>query len=86
MDSCIYRGEVKHIRYRPVRNAFTYRLFMLFLDLGELDKVFRNNWLWSVGKPNLAWLKRGDHFGDPKLTIEEAVRTLVEEKSGRQPE
>ena len=86
MESCIYRGKVKHIRYRPARNAFTYSLFMLCLDLTELDEVFRGRWLWSVGCPNLAWLKREDHFGDPKLTIADAVRNLVEEKTGRRPE
>ena len=86
MESCIYRGKVKHIRYRPARNAFTYSLFMLCLDLTELDEVFRGRWLWSVGRPNLAWLKRKDHFGDPKFTIADAVRNLVEEKTGRRPE
>jgi DUF1365 family protein len=59
---------------------------MLCLDLGELDQIFRNHWLWSADKPNLAWLKREDHFGDPELTIEESVRRLVEEKNGRRPE
>lgn len=85
MESCLYRGEVKHIRYRPARNAFSYRLFMLYLDLAELDEVFKGRWLWSVGHPNLAWLKRADHFGDQQVTIEEAVRNLVEAKTGQRP-
>ena len=86
MESCIYLGEVKHIRYRPARNAFTYSLFMLYLDLGELEEIFRDRLLWSIGRPNLAWLKREDHFGDPQITIADAVRNLVEEKTGRRPE
>lgn len=86
MESCIYRGKVKHVRSLPVKNAFSYRLFMLYLDLAELDKVFEGRWLWSIGRLNLAWLKRGDHFGNPDTTIEEAVRSLVGKKTGKRPE
>jgi len=86
MESCIYQGKVRHVRYLPVRNGFSYRLFMLYLDLGELDEVFKGRWLWSVGRPNLAWLKREDHFGESGTTIEEAVRELVEKKTGKKPE
>ena len=37
MDSCIYEGQVKHTRSRPAKHAFTYRLFLMYLDLDELD-------------------------------------------------
>lgn len=85
MNSCIYTGHINHIRYRPIQNSFSYRIFLMYLDLGELDHVFRGRLFWSVEKMNLAFLRRKDHFGDPMITIENSVRLLVEEKTGRCP-
>lgn len=85
MRSCIYEGEVGHARYRPREHRFRYTVFFLYLDLAELDTVFRGRWLWSAKRPNLAWLRRKDHFGDPSITIDEAVRRLVQERIGRRP-
>ena len=53
-------------RMAPVAHAFGYRLFMLYLDLAELDDVFRGRWLWSTRRPALAWLRRADYLGDPR--------------------
>jgi len=86
MNSALYVGHVRHRRTRPVGNAFTYRLFQVFLDLGELDEVFRGRWLWSTKRPALAWFRREDHLGDPALPLDEAVRRLVRERTGRRPE
>ena len=54
MYSCLYEGWVRHRRYAPRAHAFRYRLFMLYLDLDELDTVFRGRWLWSTRRPALA--------------------------------
>jgi DUF1365 family protein len=37
MISALYRGEVMHRRLRPRAHRLRYRLFSLYLDLGELD-------------------------------------------------
>jgi DUF1365 family protein len=89
MQSCLYFGRVSHRRHGgaadPVSNAFEYRMFMAWLDLGELDRVFRGRWLWSTRRPALAWLRRADYFGDPARPLEDVVRDLVEERTGRRP-
>jgi len=85
MQSCIYEGEVRHARYRPNENRFRTSVFFLYLDLAELDTVFDGRWLWSTKGFNLAYLRRKDHFGDPSVTIDEAVRSLVQERTGRRP-
>lgn len=85
MESAIYEGKVRHRRFRPVENVFEYRLFLMYLDLAELDQVFRKRWFWSVKRWNLAYLKRSDHLGDPAVSIDCAVRRLVQEQSGRRP-
>lgn len=82
MNSCIYKGTIKHARYSPVKNDFRYTLFMMYLDLAELNQIFRDKLFWSVDSFNLACLKRKDHFGDETISIEQAVRNLILDKTG----
>ena len=44
MKSSIYRGQVSHSRKTPLRHGFRYDVFMMYLDLAELDDVFRGRW------------------------------------------
>jgi DUF1365 family protein len=83
--SAIYRGEVRHRRFGPVENTFRYRMFMMYLDLSELPDLFEGVRFWSAYRPNLAWLRREDHLGDPSVPLETAVRDLVEERLGTRP-
>lgn len=86
MHSAICTGWLSHCRHQPRRHAFRYRLFMLYLDLAELDRVFAGRWLWSCTRPALARFDRRDHFGDPAEPLDESVRRLVEQHTGRRPE
>ncbi len=81
MHSCLYLGSLTHRRFTPRVHAFRYRLLMLYLDLDELDSVFRGRWLWSIGRPNVAWLRRTDYLGEPSVPLDEAVRRRVAEAS-----
>jgi DUF1365 family protein len=85
MISCIYEGGIRHARYRPKENRFRTSVFFLYLDLAELETVFNGRWLWSTKGFNLAYLRRKDHFGDPSQSIDEAVRNLVQTKTGKRP-
>jgi DUF1365 family protein len=86
MHSALYHGWLNHRRVAPRRHAFRYRLFMAYLDLAELDQVFRGRWLWSTRRAALARFDRRDHFGDPAQPLGDAVRALVAERTGRRPE
>lgn len=86
MQSCIYEGTIRHRRFRPTPNMFQYRLFFMYLDLAELPRVFDAHALWSIQRPNIAYFRRKDHFGDPDKPIDVAVRDLVADKIGRPPE
>jgi DUF1365 family protein len=59
---------------------------MVWLDLAELDAVFRRRWFWSTRRPALAWLRRADYLGDPTLPLDEAVRRRVHAATGRRPQ
>lgn len=85
-ESCLYEGRVRHRRFRPVEHAFSMPLFLVYLDLAELDGVFRGRWLWSTSRPALARFRREDHLGDPRVPLERAVRDLVEARTGRRPD
>lgn len=85
MKSCIYEGWIRHRRLRPKINAFRYSLFFMYLDLAELDTVFQGRWLWSVNKFNFACLRRRDHLGDPAVSLDHAIRDLIEQKTGKRP-
>ena len=58
---------------------------MVYLDLAELERVFRGRWLWSTRRAALAHFRREDHLGDPRVPLAEAVRALVAERTGRRP-
>ena len=86
MNSCIYVGKIRHRRFAPRPHEFTYPLFMMYLDLDELNDAFRGRWLWSCRRPALARFCREDHFGDPAESLSESVRNLVEQETGRRPQ
>ncbi len=86
MNSCIYQGVVRHHRRAPVPHVFGYRLYMMYLDLAELETVFKRRWFWSIERWNLASFRRADHVGDPAEPLEKSVRDLVQERLGRRPE
>ncbi len=85
MESCLYEGWVAHHRGGDVPHAFRFPLAMLYLDLDELGVVFRGRWAWSATGPALAWVRRGDHLGDPDVPLADAVRALVEAHTGVRP-
>jgi DUF1365 family protein len=85
MHSAIYHGSLRHRRFTPRAHAFSYPLFMVYLDLAELDCVFRGRWVWSTRRAAPARFDRADHLGDPALPLDRAVRDLVERRSGRRP-
>ena len=86
MRSALYVGSVRHRRMSKPPGEFRHRLFMVYLDLGELPRAFDGRWLWSARRPALAWFRRSDHLGDPGLTLEESVRRLVAERTGSRPQ
>ncbi len=85
MNSCLYEGAVRHRRFTPRAHDFSYRLFLLYLDLDELDTVFQGRWLWSTRRPAPAWFRRADYMGPPEQPLAESVRDFVESDCGYRP-
>ena len=85
MHSCLYEGWVRHRRTAPVAHEFRYRLFMVYLDLAEVDRVFAGRWLWSTERPAAARFHRDDHLGEARTPLNEAVRDVVARTCGAAP-
>ncbi|MFH1568886.1 MAG: DUF1365 domain-containing protein [Gemmatimonadota bacterium] len=85
MHSCIYEGWVQHRRRAPVAHGFRYRLFMMYLDLEELPSLFDGRWLWSASRRAAARFRREDHLGPADQPLDQAVRELVEKRTGARP-
>ena len=80
MNSCIYTGEVNHRRLLPKPHAFRYQVFMMYLDLDELPVLFSHDTWWSYLKPNLAYFKRSDYYGDASQPLKSEIFKLVKAK------
>jgi uncharacterized protein len=85
LRSALYTGRVRHRRHGPVAHDFQMPLFLVYLDLEELDEALGGRWLWSHRRPALARFRREDHFGDPSRSLAEVVRDEVERHTGRRP-
>ena len=82
LASAVYEGRVRHRRHVPRAHAFTYRMAQLYLDLDEIDDVFRGRWLWSAGRRNLAEFRRSDFIEPAELSLADAVRQRVKQACG----
>jgi DUF1365 family protein len=81
----LYVGSVRHVRHRPVPHDFRYRLFLTYLDLAEIERMFAGCVLWSATRPAPARFRRDDHWGDPARPLDSCLRDLVETRCGFRP-
>lgn len=82
MASAIYEGTIRHHRLRPRAHIFNYRVFMMYLDLDELDAVFSLSPWWSASHYAPAQFRRSDFIGPSNITTSQAVRDCVHEATG----
>lgn len=84
MKSRLYTGNLRHRRHLPRTHAFTYRVFMPYLHLDELEQVLSLSRLWSTGIFSLARYCREDFLGDPSKPLIEEVRRRIREETGEE--
>jgi uncharacterized protein len=83
--SAVYEGTIRHRRFEPVEHEFSYRFFLMYLDLGELPGVLDPYPLWSARRRAPARFRRADFIGDPARPLEECARDAVEATTGERP-
>lgn len=84
--SAVYVGDIRHRRHAPREHAFAYPTAMLLLDLDELPGSLEGHRGWGVERRAPLGFRRADHHGDPAVPLAEAIRSTVEERTGRRPE
>ena len=80
--SCLYEGTIRHRRAAP-RREFRHRLALLYLDLEELPGVLGGRLVRR--RPGTLRFRRRDYLGDPAVPLADAVRDLVEARTGARP-
>lgn len=79
LHSAIYTGTIRHRRFTPNAHSFNYPLFMLYIDLDELETLFSSKWYCSLERLNLVGFKRKDYFEPDKKDLKQAVIDRVVE-------
>ncbi|HEY5285979.1 MAG TPA: DUF1365 domain-containing protein [Solirubrobacteraceae bacterium] len=81
--SAIYEGTIRHRRF-PVRaHEMSHRIALVYLDLDELDGLLDGRLI--AGPPGLVRFRRRDYLGDPYVGLGDAVRMLLERRTGSAP-
>jgi DUF1365 family protein len=62
LKSCLYECEVMHQRLSPKRYALQHALFMLYLDLDDIDRQAQRLHLFSRNRWNLYSFRDDDHM------------------------
>jgi DUF1365 family protein len=57
----------------PVKNNFTYDMFMLYLDLDEVPVLFSKKWYTGFDRFGVASFKRADYFEPDNPDLKQAV-------------
>lgn len=83
--SRVYRGQLRHRRFLPRHHAFTYQVWMAWLDLDELPELFDGVPGFSARRPALARFRREDYLGPCDRPLKQAVREELERQLGFAP-
>lgn len=84
LNSAIFKGSVRHRRFSPASNAFTYRVSMMYLDLDELDQVFTLSRFFSRKTFRPVQFRRSDYL-EGNGDLKQAVLHTVQEQLGFRP-
>lgn len=77
LNSAIYKGTVRHRRFVPCKHEFSYKLYMLYLDLDEVETIFKQHWFSGFNGFNLVSFKRKDYFQPETENLKQAVMSKV---------
>lgn len=77
--SAIYSGWVRHRRYQPKAHEFRYDMFLLSLDLDEINQGFQLGRFFAIDKWAVLSFRHKDYLGgEGKLTREKVWNKVTE--------
>jgi DUF1365 family protein len=77
INSSLYECTVMHHRLEPLRHRFVYNIFMVYLDLDEIDTLHLSMKLFSRNRLNLFALYDRDHLNYNHKSIKENIREYL---------
>ena len=83
MHSAIYKGSVYHSRVVPKKHAFTYKIFLLWLNLDEIDLLEAEVKGFSTKSWAPLRFKRSDYLGDVDKPLKQSVIEKMSELAHR---
>lgn len=84
VESSIYEGKVRHRRFAVADHSFDYRVFMMLVDIDNIEAVTRRSWLWSFNKPNIASFYESDFLAQYTGSLREKVNAVLAESGIKQ--
>jgi uncharacterized protein len=69
MESALYVGKLRHRRFTPRPHAFSYSVYMAFLDIDRLPELMRVSPFASYNRWNITAYCEHDHFGDSSQSL-----------------
>lgn len=82
--SAIYEGAIRHRRFAVRPREFRHRIAMAYVDLDELPRLLGGRLV--APRPGLVRFRRRDYLGDPRVPLDAAVRELVAQRTGSEPQ
>lgn len=56
-----YKGRTTHKRFTPFERAFSYKIFLIDIDIDRLDEAAKSSRFFSINRKNLCVFRRSDH-------------------------
>ncbi|GAA3909853.1 DUF1365 domain-containing protein [Halomonas cibimaris] len=84
--SRVYCGTLRHRRFVPKTHAFSYQVWMMWLDLDELPELFNGVPGFSARRPAPARFRREDYLGPAAMPLKDAVRKRLTDELGGAPD
>lgn len=81
MNSSLYQCKIFHKRLKPHKRQFSYSVFMMSLDLDELDTLADNHWLFSRNSWNLYSIRDQDYLEPNYNSIKKKVIAFLESQA-----
>lgn len=82
LNSAIYTGSLHHRRLKPRYHDFKYNVTFYYLDLSEIEKIFKIPFLFGSRRPLLFGYNRSDYLAGQE-SLQATVQDLIFKKTGK---
>lgn len=82
MNSRIAEGYLRHRRHIGTAHQFKYSIFMMLIDLSELNELFNGYWFWSVNRPNIANFNRKLYLDNLETDLLQCAKETLKNQAG----